>query len=196
MAILSAFQIAALAKEAGFPASQIPTAVAIALAESGGSTSIVSRPNSDGSVDKGLWQINSKAHADLLSRYDYSNPHDNAKMAFIIYSQAGNRWTPWTTFNTGSYRLFLNKGSAGAGNPLPVTGSGSGVAATNAGFSLASFTQNASKAGDGGLGWFTRIVLFFVGLGIIFQVLKSILNRAPAIKAAGKIAKTAAVVAK
>lgn len=194
MAILSAFQIAALAKEAGFPASQIPIAVAVAFAESGGSTTIVSKPNTDGSVDKGLWQINSKAHADLLSRYDYSNPHDNAKMAFIIWSQAGNKWTPWTTFNTGSYRLYLNKGNAGAGNPQSVPGSGSGgIVTSNAGFSLASFTQNASKSSDGGLGWFTRIVLFFIGIGVLFLVAKNaIMGGGSTIQQAVKVAKVVA----
>jgi hypothetical protein len=194
MAILSAFQIASLAKEAGFPTSAIPVAVAIAFAESGGRTDIVSKPNHDGSRDMGLWQINNKAHADLLSRYSWSNPHDNAKMAYIIYHARGNTFKDWTTFNSGSYRLYMNKGTAGAGNPETVPGSG--VVPSNTGFDQAAFLSTATKAPDGGLGWFTRIVLFFIGIGVLFMVMKSMLMRNDTVASVAKVAKVAAKVAK
>lgn len=194
MAVLSAFQIAGLAKEAGFPTSAIPVAVAIAFAESGGRTDIVSKPNTNGTRDRGLWQINDGAHKDLLARYSWSNPHDNAKMAYIIYHARGNTFKDWTTFNSGSYKLFLNKGSAGAGNPETVPGSG--VVPTSTGFDQAAFFSTATKASDGGLGWFTRIVLFFVGIGVLFMVMKSMLMRNDTIASAAKVAKTVAKVAK
>jgi hypothetical protein len=194
MSYLSAFQIAALAKEAGFPTSAIPTAVAIAFAESGGKTDIISKPNHDGSRDMGLWQINNKAHADLLSRYSWSNPHDNAKMAYIIYHNRGNKFLDWTAFNSGSYRLYLNKGTAGAGNPQPVPGSGEVPQST--GFDQTAFLSTATKAPDGGLGWFTRIVLFFIGIGVLFMVMKSMLMRNDTVAGAVKVAKVAAKVVK
>jgi len=191
MAYLTAFQIAGLAKEAGFPASAIPVAVAIAFAESGGKSDIISKPNTDGSRDLGVWQINNKAHADLLSRYTWSNPHDNAKMAYLVYHAAGNRFTPWTTFNSGSYRLFLNKGTAGAGNPETVPGSGAVPVST--GFDQTAFLSTATKAPDGGLGWFTRIVLFFIGIGVLIMVAKNaILGNGSVASQAIKVAKVVA----
>jgi|SRR3954468_9647379 hypothetical protein len=116
MARLSAPQIAALAKEAGFTGANIAIAVAVALAESGGDTAIISKPNTNGTRDLGLWQINSGAHSDLLARYQWSDPKQNATMAYTIWRQAGNRWTPWTTFNTGSYAKFMGAGATGAAN--------------------------------------------------------------------------------
>lgn len=44
----------------GFPMSQIATFVCIAHRESGYDTTAVSKPNRDGSVDYGLFQINSR----------------------------------------------------------------------------------------------------------------------------------------
>jgi hypothetical protein len=194
MATLSAFQIAGLAKEAGFPTAAIPIAVAVAFAESGGRTDIISKPNTNGTRDLGLWQINDGAHKDLLSRYTWSNPHDNAKMAYIIYHARGNTFRDWTTFNSGSYRMFLNKGTAGAGNPETVPGSG--AVPSNTAFDQTAFLSTATKAPDGGLGWFTRIVLFFIGIGVLFMVMKSMLMRNDTVASVAKVAKVAAKVAK
>jgi hypothetical protein len=194
-------QIAALAKEAGFPSSQIAIAVAVALAESGGRPDNVSLPNKDGSKDYGLWQINNHAHSDLMSQYNWSNPHDNAKMAFSVWKAAGNSWKPWTVFNTGTYSKNLGVGEWAAKNPdssgIPVP-TAPGTTPNNGGGANANgaFLANATRAPDGGLGWFTRIVLFFIGIGVIFQVVKSILNRSDVVRTVGKVAKTAAVIAK
>jgi hypothetical protein len=200
MAVLSVFQIAGLAKEAGFPASQIAIAVAVSLAESGGRTDNVSPPNKDGSHDKGLWQINDHAHSDLLAQYNWANPHDNAKMAFLVWKAAGNSWTPWTVFKTGDYKNELNMGQVGASKPVTVPGTGGGTAPPDSGASggifSPAFLANATRDTEGGLGWFTRIVLFFIGIGVLFQVVKSILNRSDTYRTAAKVVKTAAVVAK
>jgi hypothetical protein len=111
MTTLSDGQIAAVAKAAGF--TDVTRAVAIALAESGGQTDATNR-NNDGSTDYGLWQINS-VHADLLRSGTWSNPADNARMAFAVYKSSG--WTAWTVYKTGAYLQFWARGAVAAGNP-------------------------------------------------------------------------------
>jgi hypothetical protein len=63
--------------------------------------------NSDGSVDYGLFQVNS-VHSDLVSGnlsalYD---PATNVKVAYAIYSGA-NKWHSWSTYNSGKYLTYL-----------------------------------------------------------------------------------------
>jgi hypothetical protein len=109
-------QIAGYALAAGFPQSEIPTAVAVALAESGGNPGAVNRANSNGSVDYGLFQINT-VHGALLTQGDKFDPAANARMAFTVYSRAGNKWTPWSVYKSGRYRAFMPQGTLGAAMP-------------------------------------------------------------------------------
>src|SRR3954453_6946637 len=97
------------ASSLGNPDTDGPIFVAIALAESKGITDNQSKPNADKwrSVDKGLWQINDHWHADLLKMYQWDNPDDNYRMAAIIYQNAGNKFTPWSTWKNGSYAAFM-----------------------------------------------------------------------------------------
>jgi hypothetical protein len=90
-------------------AKDIATAVAIALAESGGNTKAVSPTG-----DYGLFQINKAAHGDLFSTHRWDNPVDNVDMARIVYQNAGNSFTPWVTYNNGDYQSHMK------GAKLPV----------------------------------------------------------------------------
>lgn len=76
-------------------------AAAVALAESGGNPNAIGH-NTDGSVDRGLWQINS-VHGSLST----TDITANAKAAISI-SNNGTNWQPWTTFKSGAYLKFLN----------------------------------------------------------------------------------------
>lgn len=107
------------AKDAGFSTASSITisgkqyspaiiAVAIASAESNMNPSAIGGPNSDGSRDYGLWQINDKAHPDILtsavmSSKSWADPQTNAKMAYQVYHNAGDSFTPWSTYNNGTY---------------------------------------------------------------------------------------------
>lgn len=71
-------------------------AASIAMAESGGNQYSTDH-NTNGTVDRGYWQINSTHGAQ--STYD---PAANARAAVAI-SGDGSNWTPWTTYNTGAY---------------------------------------------------------------------------------------------
>lgn len=103
-----AAQIAQYARQAGFPESAIPTAVAIAMAESSGRAD-ATHSNTNGSIDRGLMQINS-IHSQLLSQYNWKDPLQNMQMAYQIWKDAGNSWTPWSTFNNGAYQQFTGIG--------------------------------------------------------------------------------------
>lgn len=125
-------QLAAYAQQAGFPADQAATAAAIALAESSGNPD-ASHVNNNRSTDYGLWQINS-IHGSLLAGKNWRDPVTNAQMAFRVWSDAGRKWTPWSTFNSGSYRQYMNgtvlaSGSAGASSAGTGTDPLSGVSA-------------------------------------------------------------------
>lgn len=102
---LTAQEIASAMSAAGWPASQIPTGVAVAFAESGGNPNATNR-NNNGSTDHGLFQINS-IHKATLASGNWANPTDNARMALKVYKEAGNSWRPWVAYKSGSYRKFV-----------------------------------------------------------------------------------------
>lgn len=102
---LNATAVAALAVRAGFRGDDVQIAVAVARAESDWNAKATNH-NHDGSTDFGLMQINS-IHESILAGGSWSNAQDNMIMAFKVFQGSGGRWTPWVTFNTGSYRKFL-----------------------------------------------------------------------------------------
>ncbi len=109
--------------------TDIAMAVAIAMAESGGRAYAIGGPNSDGTYDYGCWQINEGAHPELFQGVDWSNPQTNAKMAFAVYTEAGNSWKPWSVFNNGKYKEhekdFVNgviDSIPGGADPLSLAG--------------------------------------------------------------------------
>jgi hypothetical protein len=106
-ATLTDDQIAGYAAGAGFSGDDIRIAVAIAKAESGGNPGAKNDTmNRNGSIDYGLFQINS-VHASLLAGKDWADPAQNAAMAFSVFRDAGSKWTPWATFNSGSYQRYM-----------------------------------------------------------------------------------------
>jgi cell wall-associated NlpC family hydrolase len=110
-----AAQIAQMARNAGFPESAIPAAVAIALAESSGHAD-ATHHNSDehGSVDYGLMQINGYWHGDLMNQYNWQDPQQNMDMAYQVYKDAGGSFSPWSTWNNGAYQNYMGQGTAAA----------------------------------------------------------------------------------
>lgn len=120
MAVVTDAQLAAAARDAGIPADQIATAVAIALAESGGDTLAHNTVPPDNSY--GAWQINMygnlgpqrRKQFGLNSNQDLFNLATNAR-AMAAISNKGQNWKPWSTFMRGSHLRFLNRGKAAAG---------------------------------------------------------------------------------
>lgn len=75
--------------------------IAIAKAESGMNPSAVNK-NTNGSVDLGLFQINSIHGYDELSLFDAKK---NIKAASEVYDKQGLR--AWSSFTNGAYKKFL-----------------------------------------------------------------------------------------
>lgn len=106
-----------------FPADQIAMATAIAGAESSWNPTAV---NKAARGNYGLWQINS-VHKSLLKARDWSNPSDNAWMAYQVWDAAdgttGNArgsWKPWSVYNSGSYKAYLRSSSSSASSQATV----------------------------------------------------------------------------
>lgn len=209
---LNAQQIAGYAQAAGFPREELETATAVALAESGGETTATNK-NTNGSIDYGLWQINT-VHGSLLTQGDKFNPLDNAKMALTVWRGAGNKWTPWTVYKTGSYLAQKGAATLGAANPQPpaeAAGATPAAADTGAvatgtatasspfdalgpiGTAISSITDTITRLTSGGL-WL-RIGAFIVGsLLIVFSLLR-LSGADKMVMGAAKTAAKAAVIA-
>lgn len=75
--------------QAGGSRTYAPIAAAIALAESGGRSDAINTSNRNGTVDRGLWQINS-----IHGSQSTFDPLSNARAAVAI-SKGGTDWRPW-----------------------------------------------------------------------------------------------------
>lgn len=102
--ILNSSQIARLAYKAGFRGEALNIAVAIAMAESGGNTAAYNPETAagtpPGSGSRGLWQIYGVAHPEFNNESAF-DPEVNARAAYKVFIEAGNRFSPWSTYNAG-----------------------------------------------------------------------------------------------
>jgi hypothetical protein len=101
----SAVQVAQLAQQAGFSGNDWVVSVAVAEAESAGWTH-ARLINTDCSVDRGLWQINSYWHGEVSDGCAF-DPACNAQATHTIWANGG--WTQWTTYNNGAYQAHLGE---------------------------------------------------------------------------------------
>lgn len=118
-------QVVKVHRDAGFRfGAGLDTIVAIAMPESGFDPLAISPPNTDGSIDYGLDQINSnhlpegkfktlgtnQEALDYMGRpwtkEDLLVPEHNAKAAYII-SGHGSRFSAWSTFNSLAYKPYM-----------------------------------------------------------------------------------------
>lgn len=87
----------------------------VGMGESGGRTGIDTvqsglDPNQSNEYSIGLFQINTQAHGDKLTRRgwtaeDLRDPSKNAQIAIEVYNEAGG-FTPWSVYNNGSWRNY------------------------------------------------------------------------------------------
>jgi Lysozyme like domain len=113
----SASQIAQYAANAGFSGKDLAISVAVAMAESSGNTDA----HGDGGWSIGLWQIYRKAHPQYSEAF-LLDPQNNARAAKEVHASAGNRWTPWTTYKTGAYLLYMPTAEVAAQRVQPKGG--------------------------------------------------------------------------
>lgn len=101
-------------------AENIAIATAVAIGESGkGDPKLADTEAVNPAGAYGLWQIFKPAHGELFKRYNWRNPSDNAKMAFIIWADAGGSWKPWVIYTSGVYLTYLSRGRKAAGQNVP-----------------------------------------------------------------------------
>jgi hypothetical protein len=115
MSKLTPEQIAEHARAAGFRGEDLTTAVAVALAESGGRTEAHNTDAPDDSY--GLWQINMygglgpdrREQYGLDSDRELLDPATNAEAAYEVFRERGSSFEPWSVYTNGSYREFLDE---------------------------------------------------------------------------------------
>ena len=106
---------ATVASRAGFSGDKLVTAVAVGLGESS------CRPDAynsngptkgcpNGSVDRGLWQINSCWHPSVSENCAY-DAQCNANAAYRISAKGAN-FKPWVAYTNGRYKNYLNEARA------------------------------------------------------------------------------------
>lgn len=112
-------------RQAGFSGNGLQTAMAVAMAESGGNSRAYNPTGRD--LSYGLFQINMLGSMGPSRRKQYGlasnealfDPVTNAKVAYAL-SNGGKNWKPWTTYTSGKYQKYL-------GNNPEIAGSGSGT---------------------------------------------------------------------
>jgi hypothetical protein len=112
---LSDTDIAKILASGGFQTASLITGIEIVLAESGGNTT-ARNSNTDGSVDRGMWQINS-VHASVTDACA-DDPVCATKYAFQL-SRSGTYWKDWVTYNTGAYQRFSARAHAAVSSLAP-----------------------------------------------------------------------------
>jgi hypothetical protein len=146
MGALGIPDLLSLAAGAGFSGGDLDTAVAIALAESGGvPTAYNTEPGAKGGTPAGqgsygLWQIYAKLHPefDVSQLFD---PSYNASAAYSIYVNAGMSFIPWSTYKFGQYLGFLSAvQAADPGTAAASDGSSDGSSSGNGGLTLDALT--------------------------------------------------------
>ncbi len=105
MAQLSTAQAATYAQQAGFAGSALDTIVAIAQAESSLVTN-ARNVNSDGTVDRGILQINSYWWSQFTDA-QCDDPGTAFRIAYSPISSNGIDFTPWSTYQSGAYKRYL-----------------------------------------------------------------------------------------
>ena len=109
---------ATVAARAGFSGDRLVTAVAVGMGESS------CRPDAqnangptkgcpNGSVDRGLWQINSCWHPSVSKSCAY-DAQCNANAAYRISAKGGS-FKAWAAYTNGSYRRHLDAARAAVG---------------------------------------------------------------------------------
>lgn len=129
--VLSDAELATIAAFGGWaPGSKdLTIAVAVSLAENQNSDpKIVSPKNRNGTVDIGLWQINS-VHG--YPEAQLKEGIGNARAAYEVFLKQG--WGAWSTYKSGAYLLFMPRATAavkhGGTGGVPA-GTGQGTAPT------------------------------------------------------------------
>jgi len=95
------------------PEPRIAVAVSIAMAESSCALTATNH-DSNGSQDRGLWQINNAAWPGISNSCAFQM-QCNANAAFTI-SGGGSNWTPWATYGNGAWQRYISSAISAVGS--------------------------------------------------------------------------------
>lgn len=98
--------VANVLRQAGFPESALQTMMAIGMAESSWNPN-ATHSNPNGSIDQGLFQINSIHKGNPWYPTNPFDPLQSARAAYAIWQGAGQTFRDWTVYNSGAYRQFI-----------------------------------------------------------------------------------------
>ena len=115
MAALNASQLLQLAQKAGFKDKEAKTMAAIILGESSGRPGAYNPNASTGDKSYGLAQINMIGSMGparlkqfgLQKNEQLFDPATNLAAAQKVYSEVGNKFSPWSVYTSGAYKQFL-----------------------------------------------------------------------------------------
>jgi hypothetical protein len=155
MTTLNASQIAEAARAGGFSEAQIPIAVAVALAESGGRTDARLTSSVEDSI--GLWQINTKAHPQF-DKVRLTEAVYNAQAAHSVW--AGSGWGAWTTYTSGKYKSV----------DTSTVSTSTGTAATTVGLTDSFATLTSQK-------FWIRVAMVLLGGGLVIVGLSAMVGK-------------------
>lgn len=191
MAQLTNVQAACYLASAGWPASVIPTVVAIGHPESGLDTGAVNPNPVDGYKPTGWLQV--VAYPDRTARWNLLDPLANAQAARSVYQSQG--LGAWSTYTDGSYRSYLAQVERDLSGWTPAQCTGSGAAGSSSASPLGIASAAASFGGTiGGIG---MVLLGVVILGVAALLVVSQTRAGAAVaRGAWRTAKTAAMVVK
>lgn len=174
MAKLNFHQIENVWTKNGGSKKLAPVMAAIALAESGGYTQ-AKHKNSNGTIDQGLWQINS-SNFRIYKGHNIYDVNVNAHAAKRL-AEGGKGLDNWVTYTTGAYLKYLPKSyPKGQGVISTAEGVGKtlvGVATNPVGTAVGLGEKGLSAAGgviaspvESALSWFgMRIVFAMIIMG-------------------------------
>lgn len=106
---LTPAQLADYDRKAGWPPAEIPTAVAVEMAESSGDPTAVGPSYAGDAGSWGLFQVQSGQHPDLVKKYGrralLSDPLAESKAGLDVFNAEG--WSAWSVYKQGTYRKYL-----------------------------------------------------------------------------------------
>lgn len=114
--------VAKLAYQAGWRDKNLLLAVAIAHAESSLYTKAYNDQNPDGSIDRGLWQINSvhlgeTVNGTKITETNLFDPAFNAEVAHdLVYKNRSYTFNAWAAYTSGAYEQYLDMAITNVGN--------------------------------------------------------------------------------
>jgi len=109
-------EMQSLLVNAGMPVDKARTLAAVGMGESGGNAGIDTvisglDRNKSNEYSIGLFQINTQAHMDKLTKRGFSiedlrDPQKNAQIAVDVYNEVGS-FKPWSVYNSGKHIPYL-----------------------------------------------------------------------------------------